>query len=89
MNGIYSRPAEHWPKPENAMRALRGERPLCWNRPDFPPPMSPDCKAWAVHPDENPAAESVPGREGWRCHGCRHLPQDPRVIERAQQAEAA
>jgi hypothetical protein len=42
--------------------------------------MSKDCKAWAVHPQEDPAAESVPAREQWRCWGCRHLPQDPRVV---------
>lgn len=59
--------------------------------------MSTDCKSWAVRaPDkdnpadtgEDPATESIPGRESWRCWGCRHLPQDPRVIERAKQAEA-
>lgn len=52
-------------------------------------PMSKDCKSWAVHPDEDPATESIPGRESWRCFGCRHLPTDPRVIERAKQAEEA
>lgn len=51
--------------------------------------MSSDCKAWAVHPNEDPATESIPGREGWRCLGCRHIPQDPSVIERAKQAEVA
>jgi hypothetical protein len=50
-------------------------------------PLSKDCKSWAVHPAEDPATESVPGAEGWLCWGCRHLPQDPRVIERAKQAE--
>lgn len=54
-----------------------------------PNPMSKDCKAWAVHPDEDPATESVPGRESWRCHGCRHLPQDPRVVERALRSTQA
>jgi hypothetical protein len=43
-------------------------------------PMSKDCKAWAVHPSEDPGTESVPAREGWRCLGCRHLPCDPRVV---------
>ena len=88
MIGIYSRPVQYPTQPENSMRARNGEQPLCFNRPDFPPPMSPDCKSWAVHPQEDPATESVPGAEGWRCWGCRHLPQDPRVIERAKQAEA-
>jgi hypothetical protein len=108
MTGIYSSPAQHPTQPENAMRARAGERPLCFNRPDFPETqivndgltwdgmqqiasirndMSKDCKAWAVDPAEDPATESVPGSEGWRCWGCRHLPQDPRVIERAKQAE--
>lgn len=48
---------------------------------------SKDCKAWAVHPKEDPARESVPGAECWRCHGCRHLPQDPRVSIRAAASE--
>jgi hypothetical protein len=26
-------------------------------------------------------------RESWRCWGCRHLPDDPRVIHRAQASE--
>ena len=51
-------------------------------------PMSKDCKAWAVHPDEDPATESIPGREGWRCLGCRHLPADPRVVARVQAGES-
>lgn len=86
---IYSQPVQHPGQPENAMRARAGLRPLCWNREDFPPPMSPDCKSWAVHPQENPATESIPGRESWRCIGCRQIPQDPRVIARAEQAEKA
>ncbi len=86
---IYSQPIQYPTQPENAMRARAWERPLCFNRPDFPLPMSQDCKSWAVHPQEDPATESIPGREGWRCLGCRHIPQDPRVIERAKQAEAA
>lgn len=88
---IYSTlpPAHELPRePINAMRARSGERPLCFDRPDFPPPMSPECKAWAVHPDEDPATESIPGRESWRCFGCRYLPTDPRVIERAKQSES-
>jgi hypothetical protein len=89
MTGIYSDPVRFPGKPENAMRARAGLRPLCFNRPDFPPPMSPDCKTWSVHPQEDPAAESVPGREGWRCWGCPHLPTDPRVIERARLSECA
>jgi hypothetical protein len=97
MNGIYSQPLQYPTQPENAMRARHGLRPLCYDRPDFPPPMSPDCKAWAVRsPDEdvpgdngeNPATESTPARESWRCLGCRHLPNDPRVIERANESEA-
>ena len=67
----------------NAARARQGLRPLCFDRPDYPPPMSQDCKAWAVHPHEDPGAESVPARESWRCWGCRHLPDDPRVQARA------
>lgn len=92
MTGIYSGlpPTHELPRePINAMRSRQGLRPLCYDRPDFPPPMSKDCKAWAVHPAEDPATESVPGAESWRCWGCRHLPQDPRVIERAKQAEEA
>jgi hypothetical protein len=42
--------------------------------------MSKDCRAWAVHPSEDPGAESVPARDCWRCWGCRHLPNDPRVV---------
>jgi hypothetical protein len=49
--------------------------------------MSKDCKAWAVHPSEDPAAESVPARECWRCWGCRHLPEDPRVVIAAAGSE--
>lgn len=122
MTGIYSNPVQYLTQPENAMRARTGERPMCFNRPDFPPlvevqdgwqavclatpegltatvfapaylpvvnGMSKDCRAWAVHPAEDPATESIPGREGWRCLGCRHIPQDPSVIERAKQAEVA
>ncbi len=132
MTGIYSHPIQYPTQPENGMRAINGERPLCFNRPNFPPgptehaqtcrsvttlllshppqpapcdcgarpkprAMSSDCRAWAVRaPDkenpadtgEDPATESIPGRESWRCWGCRHLPQDPRVIARAKQAEA-
>lgn len=51
--------------------------------------MSKHCASWAVAEHEDPATESVPGAESWRCHGCRHLPQDQRVIERAKQAENA
>ena len=50
--------------------------------------MSKDCKAWAVHPAEDPATASVPGAEGWRCWGCRHLPDDPRVQLAAAGASA-
>jgi hypothetical protein len=49
--------------------------------------MSTDCKAWAVHPQEDPATESIPGRECWRCWGCRHLPEEPRVIACAAASE--
>lgn len=115
---IYALPPAHeLPRePINAMRARQGLRPLCFDRPDFPPlvevqdgwqavclatpegltatvfapaydvvpnRMSKDCKAWAVHPSEDPAIESVPAREAWRCWGCRHLPDDPRVTVRA------
>ncbi|UKM31242.1 hypothetical protein CrLKS3_g60 [Cylindrospermopsis phage Cr-LKS3] len=52
-------------------------------------PLSKDCKSWSVHPQEDPATESIPGRESWRCWGCRHLPQDPRVIAKAKEIEAA
>lgn len=51
--------------------------------------MSKECNSWSVHPQEDPATESIPGRESWLCWGCRHLPQDPRVIARAKQAEEA
>jgi hypothetical protein len=51
--------------------------------------MSKHCVSWSVAAHENPATESIPGRESWRCLGCRHLPTDPRVIERARKAEAA
>lgn len=99
MSGIYSGlpPTHQLPRePIHAMRARAGLRPLCFNRPDFPPPMSQDCKAWAVRePDpnrpgdtgEDPATESLPGRECWRCFGCRHLPSDPRVVIRAAASE--
>jgi hypothetical protein len=62
-----------------------------------PNDMSKDCRSWDVRaPDEDvpgdagedPATESIPGRESWRCHGCRHLPTDLRVIERANKSEA-
>lgn len=61
-----------------------------------PNAMSTDCKAWAVRePDpnrpgdagEDPAIESIPAREGWRCLGCRHLPPDPRVVACAEKNE--
>jgi hypothetical protein len=108
---IYSDPIDHPGKPENAMRARAGLRPLCFNRPDFPSkvranlqveddgpfvsqvvgeienPMTKDCKSWAVHPAEDPATESVPGRECWRCFDCRRLPSDPRVVIRAAASE--
>lgn len=71
----------------NAERSRQGLPPLCFNRPDFPPPMSPDCKSWAVHPHENPGTESIPAREGWRCWSCRHLPSDSRVITTAAASE--
>jgi hypothetical protein len=120
VTGIYSDPVRFPGQPENAMRARAGERPLCFDRPDFPPVveaqdgwqavclatpegltatvfapaylpvvngMSKGCKSWAVHPAEDPATESIPGREGWRCWGCRHLPSDPRVIVRAVASE--
>lgn len=90
MTGIYSSlpPTHELPRePINAMRARQGLRPLCYDRPDFPPPMSTDCKAWAVHPAEDPATESVPGSESWRCWGCRHLPDDTRVVIRAAASE--
>ncbi len=83
MTGIYSHPIQYPTQPENAMRALAGLRPLCFNRPDFPPPMSTDCHSWSVHPAEDPAKESIPGRESWRCWGCRRLPTDARVVVRA------
>lgn len=51
--------------------------------------MSKDCKAWSVHPAEDPATESIPGAESWRCWGCRHLPQDPRVVIAAAGTEVA
>lgn len=87
MTGIYSRPTQYPTQPENAMRAINGERPLCFDRPDFPPPMSPDCHSWSVHPKEDPATESIPGRECWRCLGCRLLPTDARVVIRAAASE--
>lgn len=90
MTGIYSSlpPAHELPRePINALRARLGLRPLCFNRPDFPPPMSPDCKAWAGKDTENPAEDSIPAREGWRCWGCRHLPQDPRIVDKAAALE--
>lgn len=81
-------PAHLLPRqPINWWLAQKGLTPMCWNRPDFPPPMSTDCKAWAVHPSEDPGTESVPAREGWRCWGCRHLPDDPRVVVRAKKSE--
>ena len=110
MTGIYSTQPQHPCQPENAMRARAGERPLCFDRPDFPEtqtvndgwtwygmlqlgsvpnPMSKHCASWSVAAHEDPATESVPGRESWRCLGCRHIPQDPRVAARAEQAEAA
>jgi hypothetical protein len=33
---IYSQPPQFPGEPENAMRARNGERPMCWNRPDYP-----------------------------------------------------
>jgi hypothetical protein len=60
---------------------------------EIPNPMTKGCKSWAVRePDpnrpgdsgEDPAVESIPAREGWRCLGCRHLPPDPRVIACAE-----
>lgn len=112
MTGIYRQPIQYPTRPENAMRARNGERPLCWNREDYPGrvqvmgkpaavkiadgrwiaaptvefvdnPMSKDCKSWSVHPQEDPATESIPGRECWRCLGCRLLPNDVRVVIRA------
>lgn len=108
MTGIYSQPTQYPTQPENAMRAINGERPLCFNRPDFPETqtvndgwtwdgmqqiasirndMSKDCKSWSVHPQEDPATESIPGRECWRCLGCRLLPTDARVVIRAAASE--
>jgi len=95
----------------NTLRARTGERPTCWNRPDYPDfvranlrmdedgpfvsqivgmipnPMSKHCASWSVAEHENPAVHAVPGREGWLCLKCRHLPQDPRVIARAHESE--
>jgi hypothetical protein len=106
----------------NTIQARTGERPTCWNRPDYPElvevqrglepvvfdmlngmtatvfvpafdlvrnPMTKHCASWSVAAHENPAADSVPALESWRCYGCRHLPQDPRVIARAKQLETA
>lgn len=87
MTGIYHQPIKYPTQPENAMRARDRLRPLCFNRPDFPPPMSPDCHSWSVHPQEDPATESVPGRESWRCFGCRLMPTDARVVIRAAASE--
>lgn len=111
MTGIYSSlpPTHKLPRePINAMRARAGERPLCFNRPDYPAtvevqdgwtadgrrrmveipnPMTKGCASWEVHPAEDPMTESVPGREGWRCWGCRLLPTDPRVVIRAAASE--
>jgi hypothetical protein len=110
VSGIYSQPVQHPGKPENAMRARAGLRPLCFDRPGFPEtqtvndgwtwdgmrqlesvrnPMSKHCASWSVAAHEDPATESVPGRESWRCLGCRHMPTDPRVIERARLSECA
>ena len=71
----------------NAARSRQGLRPLCFDRPDFPPPMSADCKSWAVKDTENPAEDSVPAREGWLCWGCKHLPQDKRIVVKALELE--
>ncbi len=92
----------------NTLRARTGERPTCFDRPDYPDlvtvrdgwtwdgrqklatvpnPMSNGCASWSVAAHENPAADSVPAQESWRCYGCRHLPQDTRVIARAHQSE--
>jgi hypothetical protein len=93
----------------NTERVRTGERPTCFNRPDYPAtqtvndgwtwdgmlqltsvpnPMSKHCASWSVAEHENPAEEAIPAQQNWRCKDCRHLPQDPRVIERAQQSEA-
>lgn len=94
----YDRP--HFPDTfrVNAYRAPVGSEYVLQFQGDVENVMSRGCKGWAVRaPDkdnpadtgEDPATESIPGRESWRCWGCRHLPQDPRVIERAKQAEEA
>lgn len=63
----------------------RGDgRPQCWNRePATPAPCSPrpwffeGCTSW-----DNPISpsQSVPGREGWDCRGCRWLPEQAREV---------
>lgn len=56
---------------------------------EIPNPMTKGCASWEVHPAEDPMTESVPGRESWRCWGCRLLPTDPRVVIAAAGAEVA
>lgn len=80
-------PAHLLPRqPFELLRAREGLRPLCYNRAPFETVMSQDCKAWAVAGFENPGTDSVPAREGWRCHGCKWLPDDQRVIERVKES---
>lgn len=41
--------------------------------------FSQECKSWASDPSTDP----VPMAEGWRCDGCKHLPQ--RLVDLAIQ----
>lgn len=83
MNAYWSSlpPAHLLPRePLELLRSRDGLRPYCYNREPFATVMAQECKAWAVAGFENPAVDSVPAREGWRCHGCKWLPDDVRVI---------
>ena len=88
MNSYWSSlpPAHLLPRePLELLRSRDGLRPYCYNREPFATVMSNECKAWAVAGFENPGTDSVPAREGWRCHGCKWLPDDKRVIDRAKE----
>lgn len=56
---------------------------------DVPFAMSNDCKAWDVRGGENPenpAVDSVPAVDGWRCFGCKWLPDDPRIMKKVRES---
>lgn len=92
MNSYWSSlpPAHLLPRePLELLRSRDGLRPYCYNREPFATVMAQECKAWVVVGFENPAVDSVPAREGWRCHSCKLLPDDRQDRSRISTRRAA